>query len=57
MKPQDYISPTINTEFLFLQERPGFNVDRKRNLRRKIHSRHRFMTTTALYSTTERAYP
>lgn len=45
---------TINTTFPFLQEQPGFYVDRRRKLRRKIHSRHRFMTTAALYSTTER---
>lgn len=54
LKPQDFISQTINTEFLFLQEQPGFDVDRKRSLRRKIHSTHRFMTTAALYSSTER---
>lgn len=55
LKPQDFISQPINTEFLFLQEQPGFDVDRKRSLRRKIHSTHRFMTAAALlYSTTER---
>lgn len=54
LKPQDFISQTINTEFLFLQEQQCFDVDRKRTLRRKIHSRHRFVTTGALYSSTER---
>lgn len=55
LKLQDFTSQTINSEFLFLQEQAGFDVDRKRSLRRKIHSRHRFMSTAALlYSTTER---
>lgn len=50
LKPQDFISQTINTKFLFLQEQPGFD-----GVSEGKSTRHRFTTTAALlYSTTQR---